>query len=217
MKPEVELGSLPADEETLFRAMHVIEWDFPELFFLDRNRMSVMTVGSRKKILLQYHCDFKTAVKTESLLKKEARRIVTPELLQQPPLKRLEVIYDYLMKEVTYYRDEAAFPEQYSLVGPLVHHTAVCEGYAKAFRYLCKSAHVLCLVVRGKAAPVGEPREGHAWNIVRLPEIGTRQLDVTWDSCLYHQGRTEKRYYLRTDQEMEAEHEWDRHIVPPCI
>ncbi len=43
----------------------------------------------------------------------------------------------------------------------------VCEGYSKAFQYLCDLGGIECYTVTGEMS-TGGSREGHMWNIVRL-------------------------------------------------
>ena len=51
----------------------------------------------------------------------------------------------------------------------------VCEGYARAFKYLCDntnwSGNVYCYAVTGM---------GHMWNLVTMPDNRTYHVDVTW-------------------------------------
>ena len=62
----------------------------------------------------------------------------------------------------------------------------VCEGYAKAFQYLCDrsgfDADISCLTVNGKTD------ENHMWNIVRMDDGANYLVDLTncdEDSCGY--------------------------------
>ena len=55
----------------------------------------------------------------------------------------------------------------------------VCEGYAKAFQYLCDmssfAGYVVCYSVTGDAQG-----QKHKWNIVRMPNGRNYHVDVTW-------------------------------------
>ena len=58
----------------------------------------------------------------------------------------------------------------------------VCEGYAKAFQYLCDltafSRNVVCYTVTGKMDG-GTGAGGHMWNIVQMPDGANYLVDVT--------------------------------------
>ena len=58
--------------------------------------------------------------------------------------------------------------------GAIQGNVAICQGYARAFEYLCKKANLWCKHI------VGISREtAHSWNLVKL-ESGTYHVDVTW-------------------------------------
>lgn len=57
---------------------------------------------------------------------------------------------------------------QYTSYGALVKHTAVCEGYARAFQLLCNKKNIACVLVNGVALNSSGKLEGHMWNKVKL-------------------------------------------------
>lgn len=52
----------------------------------------------------------------------------------------------------------------------------VCEGYARAFKYLCDMAGIPCVLVDGTALS-----ERHMWNYVQMEDGLWYAVDVTWD------------------------------------
>ncbi len=67
--------------------------------------------------------------------------------------------------------------------GALVDHVAVCEGYARAFEYLCRSVGIQTLYVHGASInPSTGATEGHAWNIVQI-DGQYYHTDATWDDA----------------------------------
>ena len=66
----------------------------------------------------------------------------------------------------------------YSLVGVFVDGRAVCEGYAKAYEYLCKKAGLFCEQISGRDLN-NEDSPAHAFNYIKL---GNKYyfVDVTW-------------------------------------
>lgn len=67
--------------------------------------------------------------------------------------------------------------------GALVDGTAVCEGYARAFQYLCYQAGIQCLFITGSSnnPSTGSP-EPHAWNAVKIGG-SYYHMDMTWDDA----------------------------------
>ncbi len=59
----------------------------------------------------------------------------------------------------------------------------VCEGYSKAFKYLCDRSSFTggtkCITVTGNMAKNDEAGEGHMWNIVYMPDDRYYLVDIT--------------------------------------
>lgn len=100
--------------------------------------------------------------------------------------EKVRAIHDYLVVHVDYDYDnlaagtlpDTAFTEE----GALLLHSAVCEGYARAFSYLCGQAGLEELLVYGTADD-GTGVQTHAWNQVRI-DGEWYHVDVTWDDPL---------------------------------
>ncbi len=112
---------------------------------------------------------------------------------------KVEAIYEWLIRNVIYdnnhkYRregDTTLWQEPYNVV---VLKKAVCMGYAKTFREMCRLIGIKAVVVEGKPKnPSGfVEREGHAWNAVQLND-NWYLLDATWDA---NGVNSEKKYFL---------------------
>lgn len=111
---------------------------------------------------------------------------------------KVEAIYTWLIRNVNYdnshkYRregDTTLWQEPYNVV---VLKKAVCMGYAKTFREMCRLIGVKAVVVEGKPKTGGfVEREGHAWNAVQLNN-NWYLLDATWDA---NGVNSEKKYFL---------------------
>jgi hypothetical protein len=96
-------------------------------------------------------------------------------------------LHDYLVKNVSYDSDAKKSGKSFaahSIVGAFLDNKAVCEGIAKAFKFLCDEFGIKCVVVYGRAA-----YDHHSWNLVILREE-YYHVDVTWDHRYY----TDKKY-----------------------
>lgn len=100
--------------------------------------------------------------------------------------ERVKAIHDYLVIHVDYDYDNLAagtLPDTaFTKEGALLLHSAVCEGYAKAFSYLCRQAGIEELLVYGTADD-GTGVQTHAWNQVCI-DGEWYNVDVTWDDPL---------------------------------
>lgn len=85
--------------------------------------------------------------------------------------EKLKYIHDYLVLNV-----ESAVEGDYvdSVYGALVNKKALCEGYAKAFSYLCNLIGVENMIVTGYTGV------DHMWNMVKL-EGSWYHVDIGWD------------------------------------
>ena len=66
------------------------------------------------------------------------------------------------------------------IYGTLINQKAVCEGYAKAFKYIMDELEIPCILVCGTATNSVGVTENHAWNYVQIDGIWYA-VDVTWD------------------------------------
>ena len=70
--------------------------------------------------------------------------------------------------------------EPYSIVGALTEGRAVCEGYARSFKYIMDELGIPCVVVSGTGKNSKGETEAHAWNYVQVDD-NWYAVDVTWD------------------------------------
>lgn len=82
---------------------------------------------------------------------------------------------------------------------------AICQGYSRAFEYLCKKADLWCKTVGGVSQG-----EAHAWNLVKL-ESGTYHIDITWADSGMNAPLDDgwHRYFMLTQEEILSDHEID--------
>ncbi|MGY3725400.1 Glucan-binding domain-containing protein (YG repeat) [Granulicatella balaenopterae] len=93
--------------------------------------------------------------------------------------------YQYLVEHIDYDTKYYGRPSQYN---SLVLGKAVCEGYARAFKYLMDKSGIICEYETGDIKSSGAQGESlgalHAWNRVKI-EGKWYYVDVTWgDSSL---------------------------------
>lgn len=93
--------------------------------------------------------------------------------------QNIKLVHDYLVESIDYDQSTSQ-PNIYNLYGAIVNKLSVCEGYAKAFKYLMDSLDIPCVIVTGKATNSEGNTENHAWNYVQLDGIWYA-IDCTWD------------------------------------
>ena len=202
--------------ESYDNAFRAIEHDYPEIFYWDiENTRGKIRSGS-SYFTLSYIYPNDMIRSYQSRLDSVVNSILTPTVRRLPKPEIEKVIHDWLVRNVTY-SPKFTDVECFSIIGPLFCHSGVCAGYSKAFQLLCERADINCLTISGRSTLPKDDTDtdmGHAWNMVQLSPTERYQLDVTWDSCMFHYNCPDDKYYNRTDEEMSAEHSWNRAFYP---
>lgn len=108
-------------------------------------------------------------------------------------------IFNYLVDHLTYSLEKG---RDHTIIGPLFHHTAACDGVSKLFALLCRACEVECYVITGQ-----QENECHAWNIVNI--MGHYyHLDAT-NALNNKQGQARFRYFNLPGEMMKKSHEWE--------
>lgn len=124
--------------------------------------------------------DFNKAVKTflkdidTKAEKKKVARAIHDKLTAQ-------VTYDYAVCDQNIYSDYA-----HTAYGALVNnsrgdkYTAVCDGYALAYEYLCQQVGITANVIYGAGGNSMNELGGHAWSMVKIDKEW-KEVDACWD------------------------------------
>ena len=147
------------------------------------------------------------ARKAKRLVEEKKKSIISS--LSGSDYKKIKAIHNYLVKNIEYDQNHTS-KETYSLYGALIDNRCVCEGYAKAFKYLVNSVGIDCELVRGVATNSSGISESHVWNAVYL-ENNWYYVDVTWDDpIIIGNGvvldSTRYRYFLIGKKRLDKDH-----------
>ena len=121
----------------------------------------------------------------------------------------IKLVHDYLVNTIEY--DTSISKENiYNIYGALIQKECVCEGYAKAFKYLLDGMDVPCVIVTGEATNSEGNTESHAWNYVQLDNFWYA-VDVTWDDPVIVGGGVllnsrKYKYFLKGENEFNQSH-----------
>lgn len=217
IKYSLVLHNYKITNEVFNRIFEVINLDFPELYYFDISKTRMIYVGSVVRIQFGYLYSKGIIFNISKAIGEYLLTLNRKISLECSKLNKEKIIHDYLVKEVEYAKTEIAENKYHNIVGAFLDKTAVCEGYAKAFKYLCELNDILCLVVTGNAInSISKMSEPHSWNIVKLGSYGCCHVDVTWDSCFYHADSSCYTFYNQSDGNMALDHFWDKNKVPRC-
>lgn len=131
-------------------------------------------------------------------------------------------VHNWVTQNVTY--DTAAasslgsfsqgVQESHSIVGPLLSHKGVCDGFSSAMKFLLDGAGVECWTVDGSAK--GDLTQGpHAWNIVKINGV-YQHVDATFDFSKLMPEVMNYSYFGLSDDHIGRDHTWKRINYPAC-
>lgn len=180
-------------------------YDVPELFFIKTIRYSYEPLSSTITIYPSYRFDYETCLNILMQMEIQTKSLIHGTALLSE-WERIKQIHDFLIRNVTY-KDLKA-PYSHESPGALLYGIAVCEGIAKAYKYLLDRVNIQSLVVIGKSidniSPPGE-LSGHAWNIVFV-NSHLYHIDVTFDYAMSCKKTVRYDYFLLSDSQMQTDH-----------
>jgi hypothetical protein len=151
--------------------------DHPEIFYVKSIRIQSWCLHGGYHIIPQYRFS-----KDEiECMNAEINREVESLLYQcggKSVVDTEKIIHDYLVEKATYKDIDA--PYSHEMPGVFLYGIGVCEGIAKAFKYLCDNVGISSGIVVGNTK--GETT-AHAWNQVCI-DNEWYNVDVTFDSNL---------------------------------
>ncbi len=118
-------------------------------------------------------------------------------------------VHDWIIENLEYSLD-IQNANTYNLYGALINKSAVCEGYAEAFKYILDELGIPCILVSGTATNSEGITENHAWNYVQIDEKWYA-VDTTWDDPIvkgfgYVTNSVKHKYFLQGSKKMNENH-----------
>lgn len=158
---------------------------------------------------LSYTKDRKQFLKEKSQLEQVANEIIE-NCNATTDYEVIKYLHDEIIKRCVY---DAQSENSTTAYGCLVENKAVCEGYSKAFIYLCSKFGYECIPVVGVSSVSGGQPEGHMWNMVKLGDKWYN-IDLTWDDPIMTSGNNYEDYvcydyFLIDDQKIAGTHQID--------
>lgn len=93
--------------------------------------------------------------------------------------QKISQLNNYLVDTITY--DETLNrANTRNIYGALIEKQVVCEGYAKALKYVLDAIDIPCVLVSGTATNADGQTESHLWNYVQI-EQNWYAVDSTWN------------------------------------
>ena len=182
--------------------------DTPELFYVVFNSLSAAYGLGFASISVEFSMPNDEIERTKSKIFAKVQ-----EFKNSVKTKDIEKeIHDYLATNVKY-ASNTMLPTAHNICGPFLEGSAVCEGYARAFKLMCDEMGIPCIMVTGVATDENITGN-HAWNIVRKGK-NNYHVDMTWNSSVYKSSDFPL-YYNVSDAFIEKDHTWNKVLFPRC-
>lgn len=174
-------------------AVDAIRYDHIELYYIDFTKMILKTITYTRGRNITYEVFLTVAegeknyfqdelANTDIVAMIEATEKVSGEILEQADgtdYQKIQYIHNWLIDNLEYDITYNAHNNR-NIYGALVNREVVCEGYAKAFKYLLDKIEIPCILVSGNATNSEGQSEKHMWNYIRINNVWYF-VDVTWD------------------------------------
>lgn len=195
-------------------AIEAYTYDNPDVFYIDFSKLylniETTTRGSKKTYRVFINTGNNTDYLTSEFTSKERIDAALSEIekiksyfvsnKRETTYQNIKLVHDYLIDSIEY-DQSISLSNIYDLYGALINKKCVCEGYAKAFKYLMDAMDIPCVIVTGEATNSEGTTENHAWNYVQL-NGNWYAIDCTWDDPIlvgsgYLSNFSKYKYFLK--------------------
>ena len=206
----VDLSDCKLSVDRFKKVLNYYRADYPQHFWLEADYVLQATKG----VVLSYQPKYSMHPLFVEMAKdtfEETIDSLLPILAEfETDYEKEKYIHDYLSDNTEYSSDGN---HAYTAYGALVQKKAVCEGYSKAFQYLCYRAGIQCLLVTGTSVnPMVKNSDpiAHSWNKVKL-DGKYYNVDLTWDDQSAHVFYS---YFNTTDKMIKEDHTFSENNYP---
>ncbi|MGO4546846.1 transglutaminase domain-containing protein [Paenibacillus sp. 2TAB23] len=183
-------------------------------YILESYIYTIRSWGNKSTIALEarYRETLEQTAVVDREVAKALQSIIEPGMNDH---EKIKAIHDWIVSHVEY--DQSL--SHYTAYQAVTIGEAVCQGYSLLGYKMLKAAGLTALIAEG-TVNTGE----HAWNMVKLDNTWYH-LDFTWDDPVGikaadkdaltktanpEQSTIRYNYYLRTDEELRADHQWTK-------
>ncbi len=202
-------GKITVQSTTLLKAMNAAKMDDPELYWTNLHvNMSIKgtyVMGADVTLTVEeidgIPHNITGDVNIQAVID---AAIASGDLVIEPDMSttaKAKIIHDFIINKLEYATDALEKEKSTGIVNNSIRSTytafmddeVVCEGYAKAFKYLCDKYDIPCITIVGEANN-GKATEGHMWNLMLGEDNYWYTVDCTWDDPI--NGKERSSYFL---------------------
>lgn len=235
----INLSSFNITVDESYLILQKVLCDYPEFFYVSKYSSTVRNpITKNISALIIYYTDGITVDKIDNefnliaanrdnisnqikQFNKKTEEILKKISANTTQIAKEKFIHNYLVLNTTYDQKAAGLSEvefgqpishDWDVYGALVEGSAVCEGYAKAFAYLCRNVGINATTITGTSYGAG-----HMWNAVLL-DNEWYLVDVTWNDGDHDNDEInwlDYTYFNRTSKQFESSHSVETDLAYP--
>ncbi len=202
-------------------AVNAINLDVPNLFYIDFSKMylNIETTTTLFGTTYNLYIDtggnnayFSSGFTSQSQVEKainsiEAAKDSVCRMANGDDYNKIRTTHDWLIENISY--DDSSYNKG-NVYGTFMEKKVVCEGYARAYKYMLDNLGVTNILVTGTATNSSNETEEHMWNYVKL-NGQWYAVDPTWDDPIVYGGGTistgtKHQYFLIGSKELYKSH-----------
>ncbi len=163
--------TLPVDSSVYGKILETIRLEQLSFNHISTWRLDYATAKQEFEVNFTYRLTTDEISSMNIAAERAAKDIISQLTPDMDDYEKLKFFHDYLVLNC-----ETDSEDEYAdtIYGALVRKKALCEGYTKAFSYLCNLVGIENVIVTGKTYVP------HMWNMVKL-NGNWYHVDVTWD------------------------------------
>ena len=203
-------------------AIEAYTYDNPEVFYLSPNKMYLNIETTTKGKNVTHYVYINSGNESNYLIDEFSSKEQINQALEEieqiknqivqnrktSTYDNIKMVHDYLVENIEY--DTSLTGNHiYNIYGAMVSGKAVCEGYARSFKYLMDALEIPCTLVIGKGTNSEGQTENHAWNYVQIDGVWYA-IDATWDDPVSNTGWVSQsnkyRYFLKGSKDILKDH-----------
>lgn len=201
---KADISALKATGSDVEKAYWAFDYENPQFFWLSNGYGYTYSGSTVTSVTIKYSRSKSEAEKLTPEFEAAAQKIIDKALAQDNLFDRVVTIHDAIIDMTDYKVSGPSYISEAD--GPLLHGIGLCEGYSKAFMYLCQAVGIECICVAGYAG------EGHMWNMLKL-DGEWYNMDVTWDDPVG--GSKGYQYFCLPTSKIKSDHSFNNPFTVP--
>ena len=165
------------DEELVSQLADIIFYEDSLAFNVKGVSYIIYASQNKTEFDLSYSFNTESADKMMKKMDAVAEKVISKFDEDTSAYNKILYIHDYIVGHTIY---DESLNSAHSAYGSMIVGKSVCEGYARAFGYICAKAGIKTVNVVGVATADDGHTENHMWNRVYLKKQWY-DIDLTWD------------------------------------